>query len=131
MSELPRQSYAEQAALLAIAGLEAIGDDLAPGDVGEYAAACVANARRLLELDAWQGDSVVRCFSCGQDRGVSFGACIANGWPSCCGNTMALIETPGEDVMRAAMAMHLDDRTSPLLFDQFAALARGLRVVRG
>ncbi len=39
-------------------------------------------------------DSTVKCEVCGKTQKVSFGYCLAKGWPLCHGYTMTLISHP-------------------------------------
>lgn len=39
-------------------------------------------------------NSLVRCDKCGMERELSFGYCLFNGWPRCCGYTMRLVKHP-------------------------------------
>lgn len=39
-------------------------------------------------------DSRVECQRCSRSLRVSLGQCLANGWPTCCAQTMLLVDTP-------------------------------------
>lgn len=41
-------------------------------------------------------DSLVQCQTCGREENVSFGHCLFNGWPKCCGYTMRLMTTDAD-----------------------------------
>lgn len=41
-------------------------------------------------------DSTVRCSTCRREERVSFGRCLGEGWPKCCGYTMTLVSTDAD-----------------------------------
>ena len=48
-------------------------------------------------------DSSVTCLKCGREQGVTLGTCLVTAWPACCGQTMLLTQTPGEEAIDAAV----------------------------
>jgi hypothetical protein len=47
--------------------------------------------------------SKVRCTTCGKTKAVDFGACLASGWPKCCGYTMRLEDSPSPEQIDSAV----------------------------
>jgi hypothetical protein len=53
-------------------------------------------------------DTELLCMGCGGHQVVSFGDCLRTGWPSCCEQTMTLVETTADIVACVDDLVQLD-----------------------